>query len=265
MRSGFLVLRSNRRDQRESLFALQIMGNGWIKLHRQLQLKGYYRQSQYIHLWVHLLLCANHKRTEYMTNGQIIHIKEGQLLTGRKLLAEGTGIPETTIERILKVLESEHQIEQQKTTKYRLITIVKWDTYQKADSTSDSKRTASGQQADTNKNVKKDKNEKKQTTAQSADDEVARFIHLFKEINPSIGRLYGRPPQRASAERLLKLHPLSWWSEFMKGYMGVLEERFCPKATTPSQMEDKLAAITIYGNERRKGLKTNVKNQQVIW
>lgn len=127
--------------------------NGWIKLHRKISEKGYYQRSQYVHLWVHLLLNANHKPKEYMTNGTIIMIKEGQLVTGRKQLALATGIPESTIEDILKVFESEHQIQQQKTTKYRLITVLNWKEHQD----SDSKATAKQQQADTNKNDKNDK------------------------------------------------------------------------------------------------------------
>jgi hypothetical protein len=106
--------------------------------------KGYYKKSQYVHLWVHLLLKANHEPKEFMWNNQIILIKEGQLITGRKELNKETGISETTIERILEMLENEHQIGQQKTTKYRLITILNWKEYQKTDSTSDNKRTTSG-------------------------------------------------------------------------------------------------------------------------
>jgi hypothetical protein len=89
-----------------------------------------------------------------MTNGKIILIKEGQLLTGRKQLSMGTGIPESTVEDILKLLENEHQIQQQKTTKYRLITILNWKDYQE----SDNKATTKQQQADTIKNDKKEKN-----------------------------------------------------------------------------------------------------------
>lgn len=122
--------------------------NGWIKLHRKLLDKGYWDRSQYVHLWLHLLLSANHKPKEYMTNGNIILIKEGQLLTGRKQLSLATGIPQTTIEDILKVFEKEQQIRQQKTTKYRLITILHWKEYQE----SDIKPTSSRHQADTNKN-----------------------------------------------------------------------------------------------------------------
>lgn len=125
------------------------MHRGYVALWRKLRDKGFYKKSTYVHLWVHLLLSANHKPKEHMTNGQIILIKEGQLIAGRKQLAKETGIPQSTVERILEMLENEHQIEQQKTTKYRLITILNWKDYQNRTSV----RTASGQQADTNNNV----------------------------------------------------------------------------------------------------------------
>ena len=83
-----------------------------------------------------------------MWNNNTIIVKEGQFITGRKELSKVTGIPETTIERILEYLEKEHQIGQQKTTKYRLITVVNWKEYQ----IKDNKRTTNGQQTDTNKN-----------------------------------------------------------------------------------------------------------------
>lgn len=134
--------------------------NGWVKVYRKLQEKGYYKKSQYVHLWIHLLLKANHKPKEFMWNNNIIIIKEGQLLTGRKELAKETGIPETNIERILDLFENGQQIEQQKTTKYRVITIINYKKYRDMDTKTDNKRTTSGQQADTNKNIKNDKNEK---------------------------------------------------------------------------------------------------------
>jgi hypothetical protein len=121
---------------------------GWIKIHRQLQDKGYINKPAYVSLWVNLLLLANHKEKELLWNGSLIIIKRGQLITGRKELSKLTGIPETTIERILKVFKNGHQIEQQTYNKYRLITILNWDKYQVVDN----KRTSNGHQMDTNKN-----------------------------------------------------------------------------------------------------------------
>lgn len=137
------------------------MEQGWIKLHRKILENPIIKKANYLSLWIILLLKANHKDNKMIWNNSFIVIKEGQFITGREELARQSGIKPTTVERILKYLENGHQIEQQKTTKYRLITIVNWKEHQKVDSTSDNKRTTNGQQTDTNKNEKKDKNEKK--------------------------------------------------------------------------------------------------------
>ena len=132
------------------------MEQGWIKLHRKLLENPIMRKPSYLTLWVVLLLKANHEDTRIIWNGKDTPIKAGQFITGRKSLHEDTGIPETTIERILDYLENGHQIGQQKNNKYRLITILNWDNFQNQTT----KRTSSGHLADTNKN---EKNEKKYT------------------------------------------------------------------------------------------------------
>jgi len=133
---------------------------GYIKLHRILLNNPIIQKPAYISVWITLLLLANHQETSFIWNGKIIIIKEGQCLTGRKKLCRITGVPEATIERILNYLENEHQIEQQKSTKWRLITIINWNKYQHNDNKMDNRRTTDGQQTDTYKNVKNVKNVK---------------------------------------------------------------------------------------------------------
>jgi leucyl aminopeptidase len=138
--------------------------NGWIKIHRQLKEKAYYKDSEFIHLWLHLLLCANHNNGEYLNGYEIIKLKKGQFVTGRKKLSLETGISESKIERILKVFESEQQIEQQTNSRSRVISILSWDKYQQSEQQTDSIRTASEQQVDTNNNDNNKKNDKKINT-----------------------------------------------------------------------------------------------------
>jgi hypothetical protein len=83
-----------------------------------------------------------------------------------------------------------------------------------------------------------------QPIAPAAD--VNPFIDLFSQINPTYEVLFNRPPQRAAASRLLVLHPLDWWKRFMAAYSTKFEDRYCPKATTPIQLEEKLGAIQAY-------------------
>lgn len=130
------------------------MKRGFIKIWRKMLDNPIANKPNYMALWVWLLTLANHKDNKFMWNGEMIIIKEGQLLTGRKELAEKSGIPSSTIERILNFLENEHQIEQQKTNKFRIITILNWGNYQNQTA----EWTTNGQQMDTNKNDKNDKN-----------------------------------------------------------------------------------------------------------
>jgi len=120
-----------------------------------------------------------------MWNDRLVLVKEGQMITGRKELSEATGISEASIERILTTLENGQQIEQQKTTKYRLITIVNWKDYQDSDSKVDNRRTTNGQQTDTNKNVN---NEKNVNTGEAGASRVTYTIEEDKQKKPSTAK-----------------------------------------------------------------------------
>ncbi len=149
------------------------MTEGWIKLYRQLLENPIVQKSYYCNLWIILLLKAAHKRSNFIWNNEKHTLQPGQIITGRKRLTNISGIPESTVERILTYLESEHQIEQHKTSRFRIITIKNWEKYQgceKANSKTDSKRTADGQQADTYKNDKNVKNDKKKEYGPNSDE-----------------------------------------------------------------------------------------------
>lgn len=200
------------------------MNNGWIKIHRKLKDKGYYKKSAYVHLWVHLLLEANHKESEFMWNGKMIIIKEGQFLTGRKKLSEDTGIPEGTVERILKMLESEQQINQEKTTKHRIITINNWSEYQ-SEQQMNNKRTTNEQQVDTNKNDKNIKNNKnkdlKETPSKnivSIEDREKNFINELSNYKNKYSKellndfyLYWSEPSKSKTNPKMKFELERTW------------------------------------------------------
>ena len=105
--------------------------------------------SEKLGFWIILLLSASHKPNDFFLGQQKISLNRGQFLTGRKKLSQITNVSETQCERYLTCLENEQQIGQQKTSKYRIITIHKYNNYQKLDKSLDSRRTADGQQTDT--------------------------------------------------------------------------------------------------------------------
>ena len=171
---------------------------GWIKLHRKmLDNPIITKDSDYLAVWVYLLLNTTHKEYDVVFKGKRITLKKGQLLTGRKSISEKLKINENKVQRILKILENEHQIEQQSSNKNRLITIVSWNKYQEDEQQNEqqlnNKRTTSEQQVNTNKNVKNIKNDKNVTTTVS-DSCVDGLQEIIDFYNDNIGLLtpYGR-------------------------------------------------------------------------
>lgn len=162
---------------------------GWVKVHRKILDNPLFKNPKLFTLWMYLLIRANHSQAKTMIGNEVIVLKRGQFLTGRKSLSEALDIPESTLERLLKVLESEHQIEQQKKTKYRLISITNYELYQGDGQQVDNKRTTSGQQVDTDKNDKNNDNDKKQYIIpyQLIADEYNRFADTTN--NPTITTL----------------------------------------------------------------------------
>lgn len=157
---------------------------GWIKLHRKLLDNPVtMKDADHLAVWIYLLLNASHNEHPALFRGEKIILKPGQLITGRKSIALALHIDESKVERILKSLKSEQQIEQQTSSKNRLISITNWEFYQQSEQQVEqqvnNKRTTSEQQVNTNKNIKNDKNERK--------DICQNILDLFNKICCSFG------------------------------------------------------------------------------
>jgi len=153
------------------------MDLGHIKTHRELMNKAFYKDSEKVHLWLHLLLKANWSEREEMFAGKPIKCKAGQFTTGRKQLSIETGINESKIERILTYFEKiEHQIEQQKSSVNRLISIVNWCRFQQSEQRNEqqvnSERTTSEQRVNTLKEVKEVKESKEHKEVKNKEGNV---------------------------------------------------------------------------------------------
>lgn len=104
--------------------------SGWIKLHRAIADHHVSSDPASLSVWIYLLIHANHTETKRQINGRVLTLHPGQLITSRKSISEKTGVQQSKVERILRMLLSEHQIEQHGSSKFRLISIVKWAEYQ---------------------------------------------------------------------------------------------------------------------------------------
>lgn len=193
---------------------------GWIKLHRKLLDNPVtMKDTDHLAVWIYLLLNASHNEHPALFKGEKIMLKPGQLITGRKSIALALHIDESKVERILKSLKSEQQIEQQTSSKNRLISITNWEFYQQSEQQVNNKRTTSEQQVNTNKNIKNDKNERK--------DMCQNILDLFNEICCSLERVKNITKNRAetindslkaySLDDFKKVFEKAERSDFLKG------------------------------------------------
>jgi gas vesicle protein len=154
--------------------------NGWIKLHRKLFKKSFSYKPEYLSIWIYILINVNHVENEFFWNNSTMIIPAGSGIFSQKKISELFKVDRAKVGRILKFLKSEHQIEHQTYSKFTLIKVIKWEDYQKNEHENEHqvniKRTSSEHQVNTNKNVKKIKNEKKE---------------ISKEIEPTVQKDFG--------------------------------------------------------------------------
>jgi len=142
------------------------MNNGWIKIYRKmLDNPVVMKDADHLAVWMYLLLKATHDEYPVMFGGKKIVLRSGQLITGRKKIADAVGVNESKVFRILKLFKSEQQIEQQTSNQNSLISILNWELYQTCEQQNEQRVnnqcTTDEQRVNTNKNVKNVNNEKK--------------------------------------------------------------------------------------------------------
>lgn len=157
------------------------MQNGFIALHRSLLNWGWHNDPATGWLFVNLLLMANWEDGEW--HGK--PIKRGQLVTGRKALANQTGLSEQTVRTSLNHLKSTNEITIIPTNKFSVITIVNYGKFQDISemltSTSTNNLTndqpAANQQLTTNEQEKQEKqnNRYRKRFTPPTVDEVAAY------------------------------------------------------------------------------------------
>jgi DNA-binding transcriptional MerR regulator len=130
--------------------------SGWIKIHRKFLEWEWFNKSEAVHLFMYMLLKANHKDGKW----QGIEVKRGQFISSLGNISNATGISIQTIRTILKKLEKTNEIELKSTSQFTIVTISKYDCYQEQNDETN-KPLTNNQQA-TNKQLTTNKNDKKE-------------------------------------------------------------------------------------------------------
>ena len=129
---------------------------GWIKLHRQIIDWEWFTDTTTFRVFLQLLLKANHKEKKY--RGMVL--KVGTIITSREILAFETRLSVQQIRTALDKLKSTNEITIKTSSQGTIIEVVNYAKYQLVTNEVTIKEPTSNQQVTTNKNEKKEKNEK---------------------------------------------------------------------------------------------------------
>jgi hypothetical protein len=157
--------------------------NGYIKLYRKLIQWGWYQDNVVKSLFLHFLLTASFKDFDWMGE----RLKAGQLITGRKKLADELNFSERQIRTAMEKLKSTGEVTYKSTNKFTIVTVVNWEDYQVCEEIPTKSKTNERPTKDQQKtnerphrnNVKKSKNVKNSSNAHARTpllSEIQKFI-----------------------------------------------------------------------------------------
>lgn len=126
----------------------------YIKLFRKLLNSPIFENEKALKIWIWCLLKATHKEREQLVGQQIVKLKKGDFVFGRKQASEELKMTESTIYKYIKLLEKLQMISIKSNNKFSVVSIEKWEDYQIEELKSNNKVATEEQQSNTNKNVK---------------------------------------------------------------------------------------------------------------
>ena len=133
--------------------------DGWLKLYRSILDSAVFQDAEVLKVWIWLLCNVAFEQHDTICYGKVIHLKPGQIATGRKKIAQCTDLNENKVYRALTTLKSLGNIEIKATNKYSIITVVNWDKYQEENG----KRTSSEQQTNSKTTTEEQQDDSKRT------------------------------------------------------------------------------------------------------
>ena len=151
--------------------------DGWIKLHRQLINWEWYDDVNTFRLFIHCLLKANHKDSEW--RGQ--KIKKGGFISSIGKISEETGLTVKQIRLAISKLKRTNEISTISNSKYTVFQVVKYSEYQQEGKQKGKQGANEGQtegkQRATDKNEKNDKKEKNEKNIREEKFRLAAHTH----------------------------------------------------------------------------------------
>ena len=117
--------------------------NSWVKLYRKLLQSPIFENEKALKIWIWCLLKASYKDRNQLVGLQVVNLKSGQFIFGRKKASEELRMTESIIYKYIKLLEDLQMISIESNNKFSIVTVEKWEDYQIEDLKSNNKVTTS--------------------------------------------------------------------------------------------------------------------------
>lgn len=156
---------------------------GWVCLHRKILDNKVFYNPESLQLFLYLILMANHKENKIFG----ITLKRGQLITGRKSLANSLNQKESSIYKRLLWLQKNELIHLKSNNKMTIISICNYDKYNSQVTTDEqqgnNKVTTKEQQGSTNNNVNNGNNVNNENNNYKKIFDFYQTLNLIKHKN----------------------------------------------------------------------------------
>jgi biotin operon repressor len=145
--------------------------NGFVKIHRRMMMWEWYTDHITKSVFLHLIISANYEDGRFRGH----EVKRGQVVTGRKELADKLSLTQQNIRTALDKLKSTSEITIKSTNRFSIITVVNYNTYndvqpginhqisQPVNQQSTNSQPTVNQQLTTSKNIRKKERKKDNT------------------------------------------------------------------------------------------------------
>lgn len=167
------------------------MAEGWISLHRKIKKHWIWQNSEYLKIWIDLLLRANHEEKKVLFNDELVVVKRGEFITSLKKLAKENNCSIGKIRNTLDKLEYDTMIERNTTQKATRISICNYESYQ------DSRHTESILKAhrkhtestlsETNNNINNENNDNNNNYQSNSDVNKIPFDWFWDAYDKKVG------------------------------------------------------------------------------
>lgn len=198
------------------------------------------------------------------------HLKEGRCIAGNGTIASVIGVEPRSVQNALTRLEAKGYIartykDEAKRNRKEIITLVDFAVRKLEDRGQTSENRRIDERKVEDRRVRKVEDQKNNTInnksevelapqggAVSLPDPINEFIEATRVVNPACNRLFANVTQRKAAKELLKVMPIERWQAFFPWYASHLDDRYCPRATTPVQIAEKFGQIMAYARQQKK-------------